>query len=136
MWWLFLLGCGGGDDEAPAEAAPVAVAAVDSPFCASFEACLEGLPGWAPDCDRWWAGDPDCSDLDFSAGPADWYDETSRGIAALRSPGIDEDVVVLEEIFTDEKAVTEQKIATEPKAVTEAKAVERKTAPATKGERK
>ena len=124
MWWLFLLGCGGGDAEGPAEAAPAAVTAVDSPFCASFEACLEGLPGWAPDCDRWWAGDPDCSSLDFSQGPADWYDETSRGIAALRQPGL-----TPEELVVDEKgdfAPAQESAEKEPA----------KTALETKGERK
>lgn len=99
--WFLLLACGGGDAEAPAEAVASAPVAVDSPFCASFEACLEGLPGWAAECDRWWAGDPDCSDLDFSAGPADWYDETSRGIAALRNPGTEAEAVVLEELFVE-----------------------------------
>ena len=84
LWWA-LLACGGeGAAQAPAEAS---VAVLDSPFCPSFEACMEGLPAWGSPCDRWYAGDPDCAPVDWSKGPADRLDEASRGIAALRSPG-------------------------------------------------
>ncbi len=88
MLWWFLVACGG--EPASEAAVAEAIAPVDSPFCPSFEACVEGLPRWVPACDTWQAGDPDCEPLDWSEGPADWIDETSRGIAALWSPGLSE----------------------------------------------
>ena len=82
---LFLLACGG--EPVVASVAAEAPVAIDSPFCPSFEACMEGLPGWGPSCDRWSAGDPDCAAADWTASPSEKLDELKRGIAALRSPG-------------------------------------------------
>lgn len=83
--FLILLACGADPvAETPVEAP---VATLDSPFCPSFETCMEGLPTWGAPCERWYAGDPDCGPADWTESPAEKLAELRRGIAALRSPG-------------------------------------------------